>query len=164
MDRAGIAISHILGWPIFVWWWGFEVVAPASEAPTCRLAATTDPPTAHPILLLLTACSACLKLDFLFLLFLPPFILFFLIILFISVPPAPPDLLPYFSPPPRPWKDKPANWSQTLAIYPKAPVPLEEKLSTTPRVRFLKINKPSSRQRTFLKLARTNIFSAPNCC
>ena len=46
-------------------------------------------------------CS-CLKLDFLFLLFLPPFILFFLIILFISVPPAPPDLLPYFSPPPRP--------------------------------------------------------------
>ena len=55
-------------------------------------------------LLLLAACTgcACLKLDFLFLLFLPPFILFFLIILFISVPPAPPDLLPYFSPPPRP--------------------------------------------------------------
>ena len=140
MDTAGIAISHTFEWPIFVWWWGFEVAAPASEAPTCRLAATTDPPATHPILLLLlTACSACLKLDFLFLLFLPPFILFFLIILFISVPPAPPDLLPYFSPPPRPWKvdHKKTNLQIGIKQPPFSPtgstVPLEEKLSTTPR-------------------------------
>ena len=104
MDTAGIAISHILG-GLFLC--GGEVSRwrhqPRKLPPAALLPPQTLLHTSHPILLLLpTACSACLKLDFLFLLFLPPFILFFLIILFISVPPAPPDLLPYFSPPPRP--------------------------------------------------------------
>ena len=71
--------------------------AGATSLENFHLPAATPAPAAA-----CTGSSACLKLDFLFLLFLPPFILFFLIILFISVPPAPPDLLPYFSPPPRP--------------------------------------------------------------
>ena len=141
MDRSGIAISNILGWPIFVWWWGFEVVAPASEALTCRLAATTDRATTCPILLLLlSACSACLKLDFLFLLFLPPFILFFLIILFISVPPAPPDLLPYFSPPPRPWKVDHRKTNLQIGLK-QSPRYLWKRKYPQLLVRFLKINK-----------------------
>ena len=152
-----------------MWWWGFEVAAPASEAPTCRLAATTDPPATHPILLLLlTACSACLKLDFLFLLFLPPFILFFLIILFISVPPAPPDLLPYFSPPPRPWKVDHQKTNLQIGLKlspftPQAPQYLWKRNYPQLLVRFFEINKPP-RQREFFKPARTKTFSAPNCC